>query len=288
MNDFDDITSRLRKLGAEPVDPEVAARHLRACNEVEAVVPPARFRFRPAVAGGILAGALLGGTGLAGATGNLGPLQDEFHSVSAAVGLRVPEGSARPGPGEVKDYAAEAEQKAAEAQRKAQEATEAALRAGETAREAQQEANRVDAPSSPPTTTVVRFYGTPDAPCTIPVVAGEGTKEKDGDGARESPTSPNTDEAKNAPRVPFIVGTHDDYVRAHPPALREEAAKSDCGKPVKEVKPPGVVAPPTPPAPAKPQGANPVGSPSGPPAEADGAAAGKPAEKPVGQPPGRR
>ncbi|MDP9071265.1 MAG: hypothetical protein M3N68_08260, partial [Actinomycetota bacterium] len=264
MNDFDDITGRLRKLAEEPIDAEVAARHLRSFSAVEAVTPPPRFRFRPAVAGGILAGALLGGTGLAGATGHLGPLQDEFHAVSAAVGVRVPEGNAGSRPAdEAKDYAAEAEQKAAEAQRKAQEATEAALRAGETAREAQQEASRVEGPSSPPTTTVLRFYGTAEAPCTIPVIAPEsakaGDKEKDGAGGKEAVPAPqNPDEAKNAPRVPFIVGTHEDYVRAHPPALREEAARSDCGKPLSEVKQPptGGVPPPGPPAPPDPAGAS--------------------------------
>ena len=287
MNDFDDITSRLRRLGQEPVDPQVAARHLSAMAEVHPVVVVVpRRRFRPALAGGILAGALLGGTGLAGATGNLGPFQEPFHRVSAAVGVNVPRDGQDDDPVETaKDQAAEAVDKAEQARQQAREATQAAQDAGETAREAQEEAARLDIPT-PPTADVPRFYGTPEAPCTVPVrdraAAGPGGRRspadaRDAAGTRPKgpgePPEPNVDDPKEPAREPFTTGNHTDYVLAHPPAQREEASRSDCGKPLSEVKPPppGPPPPATPanspgPKPPPPQGDPPAANPDGPPA----------------------
>lgn len=216
MSDFDDITGRLRRLGQHPLDPEMARRHLRAMSEatqdqvVATATAPRSRRFRPALAGGILAGALLGGTGLAGATGKLGPLQDEFHQVSAAVGVEVPEGKEEPRPAPAPEKSAEAvQEKADQVQETAQQAEERAQQAHEAAQQAAEEARRANLVVTPDDGFVNRFYGTRRTPCRVPVGDPNGTL--------------------------FQTGTHGDYVAAHPPELRAEAAKSDCGKPLGEV-----------------------------------------------------
>jgi hypothetical protein len=242
MSEFDDITGRLRRLGQHPLDPEVARRHLGAMSEVEAPEPARtrtrlRSRFRPALAGGILAGALLGGTGLAGATGNLGPLQDGFHQVTAVVGVHVPEGRKEAGPTPQPAKAPVAgEQKAPEPQPAAEPPVDTAGQAQGADQQAQLEAIQADLVVKPDLQSVDRFYGTRWAPCTIPAGDPKGT--------------------------PFVTGTHDDYVAAQPPELQAEAVKSDCGKPLSEVdlaahlrsKPPG---PPSDGEPGGPKGGGP-------------------------------
>ena len=80
LDDQDPTVRRLHALGTQPVDADVAARHqayLAAATPV-----PARSRMRPLLAGSLLAGALLGGTGLAAALP--GSLPEQAGSVAKA------------------------------------------------------------------------------------------------------------------------------------------------------------------------------------------------------------
>ena len=86
-HDQDNVVRRLRSLGSHPVEPHVADQHasyLRAATPVAA-----RNRMRPLLAGAMLAGAVLGGTGLAAALP--GSLPEQAGSVAksalAAVNL---------------------------------------------------------------------------------------------------------------------------------------------------------------------------------------------------------
>lgn len=86
-HDQDNVVRRLRSLGSQPVEPHVADQHasyLRAATPV-----PSRTRMRPLMAGALLAGAVLGGTGLAAALP--GSLPEQASSVAksalAAVNL---------------------------------------------------------------------------------------------------------------------------------------------------------------------------------------------------------
>ncbi|HVM02424.1 MAG TPA: hypothetical protein VM263_07110 [Acidimicrobiales bacterium] len=72
---------RLHALGTRPVDPDVAARH--EAYLAAATAAPTRSRMRPLVAGSLLAGALLGGTGLAAALP--GSLPERAGSVARQV-----------------------------------------------------------------------------------------------------------------------------------------------------------------------------------------------------------
>lgn len=72
---------RLHDLGSQPVDPEVAARHEAYLSA--AAPAPGRGRMRPLLAGTMLAGALLGGTGLAAALP--GSLPEKAGSVAHEV-----------------------------------------------------------------------------------------------------------------------------------------------------------------------------------------------------------
>ena len=93
-NDHDDIVRRLRSLGDQPVDPSTAARHTSYLNAAAPL--PMRNRRRPAMVGALLAGALLGGTGLAAALP--GSLPEQAGSVAkqalAAVNLAKDEKAA--------------------------------------------------------------------------------------------------------------------------------------------------------------------------------------------------
>lgn len=72
---------RLHELGTQPVDPDVAARHRAYLSA--ATPTPGRSRMRPLLAGTMLAGALLGGTGLAAALP--GSLPEQAGSVAREV-----------------------------------------------------------------------------------------------------------------------------------------------------------------------------------------------------------
>lgn len=72
---------RLHELGTQPVDPDVAARHRAYLSA--ATPAPGRSRMRPLLAGTMLAGALLGGTGLAAALP--GSLPEQAGSVAREV-----------------------------------------------------------------------------------------------------------------------------------------------------------------------------------------------------------
>jgi hypothetical protein len=72
---------RLHELGTQPVDPDVAARHQAYLSA--ATPAPGRSRMRPLLAGTMLAGALLGGTGLAAALP--GSLPEQAGSVAREV-----------------------------------------------------------------------------------------------------------------------------------------------------------------------------------------------------------
>lgn len=72
---------RLHELGTQPVDADVAARHQAYLSA--ATPMPGRSRMRPLLAGTMLAGALLGGTGLAAALP--GSLPEQAGSVAREV-----------------------------------------------------------------------------------------------------------------------------------------------------------------------------------------------------------
>ena len=81
LDDQSDAVRRLHELGTHSVDPDVAARHEAYLS---AVTPtPGRSRMRPLLAGTMLAGALLGGTGLAAALP--GSLPEQAGSVAREV-----------------------------------------------------------------------------------------------------------------------------------------------------------------------------------------------------------
>ncbi|HEX2701341.1 MAG TPA: hypothetical protein VHM89_14165 [Acidimicrobiales bacterium] len=86
-HDEDAIVGRLRSLGTQAVDPEVAERHASYLTAAAPVAP--HRRMRPLMAGAMLAGAVLGGTGLAAALP--GSLPEQAGSVAksalAAVNL---------------------------------------------------------------------------------------------------------------------------------------------------------------------------------------------------------
>jgi len=77
------------------VDDAVAARHADLLDAVPATAAPRRH-VRSVVAGGTLVAAMLAGTGIAAAAGNLpAPVQNTAHTVLAHVGVSVPRGTAR-------------------------------------------------------------------------------------------------------------------------------------------------------------------------------------------------
>jgi hypothetical protein len=86
--DPEDVISRLHSLSV-PVDDDVAARHL---DSLSTVAPTVRhMRMRTLVGGGTLAVAMLAGTGIAAAAGNLpGPMQGAAHATLSKVGVDVP------------------------------------------------------------------------------------------------------------------------------------------------------------------------------------------------------
>ncbi|MGI8685221.1 MAG: hypothetical protein ACR2MO_09070 [Acidimicrobiales bacterium] len=103
--DQDNVVRRLRSLGTQPVDPGVADQHasyLRAATPVAA-----RSRIRPLMAGALLAGAVLGGTGLAAALPGSLPEQAGSVAKSALAAVKLVDDDS------AAEKAAKAEQKAA-------------------------------------------------------------------------------------------------------------------------------------------------------------------------------
>lgn len=95
--DFDsqaplDLTERLQAYGAHPVDPPVASRHLTA---IASVRPVRKARQRLAVAGALVAGTLIGSTGLAVAGALPKGAQDAASAALAKVNVEVPKGTER-------------------------------------------------------------------------------------------------------------------------------------------------------------------------------------------------
>ena len=90
----DDLTSRLRSLGDEPVPPAISAAHLTAMSSVGAGAARAPRRFsRAAVGLAALTGFLVGGSGLAMAGALPGPAQGAAADVLAQVGVEAPGGT---------------------------------------------------------------------------------------------------------------------------------------------------------------------------------------------------
>lgn len=82
----DEIVGRLRSLGSAPVDPTLAEAHTSYL-----VTPPvvARTRMRPLLAGALVAGVVLGGTGLAAAVPGSLPRQAGSVARSALVAVNL-------------------------------------------------------------------------------------------------------------------------------------------------------------------------------------------------------
>lgn len=89
------IEDRLRRLGGQPVDPSLASQHLTAMADVAPARAPFGRRLR--VGAALVAGLLVGGTGLASA-GALGPAQGVAHSALGRVGISVPDHDRHNGP----------------------------------------------------------------------------------------------------------------------------------------------------------------------------------------------
>jgi hypothetical protein len=106
----EDLIARLRSLGQRPVDPALQSAHLTSMAGVESGSVFARsFAGRLKVAAGVLAGFLLGASGLT-TVGAMGPLQPiAATAVEAVAPIDVPKGA--------KDKAEEAKEKAEKASR---------------------------------------------------------------------------------------------------------------------------------------------------------------------------
>lgn len=92
MNDNDVIARLQGYAAAHSVDDELAAAH--ASLMAAAPAPRGGMRVRTIVAGGTLVAALLSGTGIAAAAGNLpDPVQKAAHSALKKVGVKVPKGT---------------------------------------------------------------------------------------------------------------------------------------------------------------------------------------------------
>jgi hypothetical protein len=91
----DELIARLHSFASAPVDDDLAAAHATFMATAQVVASPRRH-VRSMVAGGTLIGAMLAGTGIAAAAGNLpSPVQNAAHTVLAKVGVDVPRGTAR-------------------------------------------------------------------------------------------------------------------------------------------------------------------------------------------------
>ena len=89
----DDLTSRLRDLGRQPVPPATSAAHLTAMGVLPAGPTRSPRRFgRVAVGLAAVTGFLVGGSGLAMAGALPGPVQQGAADVLAQVGVDAPDG----------------------------------------------------------------------------------------------------------------------------------------------------------------------------------------------------
>ncbi len=98
MNEHTDpdatLARRLGALGSQPVEPAVASQHLTAMASVPAR-PAGGLRQKLQVAGALVAGLLIGSTGLAVAGALPDPLQDASSTALGKVNLDVPAGTER-------------------------------------------------------------------------------------------------------------------------------------------------------------------------------------------------
>lgn len=117
--DHDEVVRRLRSLGSEPVEPGVAGRHL-SFLAAAAAPEAARTRRRPLMVGAMLAGLVLGGTGLAAALPGSLPQQAGAVARDALEAVNLVDG---------KKNAAQSAKKAAQAAAKAA-ATQSNLKVG--------------------------------------------------------------------------------------------------------------------------------------------------------------
>lgn len=104
--DHQDVVRRLHSMGQQPVDPATAERHT---SHLAGITPfAARSRRRPMVTAAMVAGALLGGTGLAAALP--GPLPTQASSVakSALAKVNLADGNEHKAAGQAKAAAAKA------------------------------------------------------------------------------------------------------------------------------------------------------------------------------------
>ncbi len=109
-HDQDNVVRRLRSLGNQPVEPHVADQH---ASYLRAATPVAgRGRMRPLMAGALLAGAVLGGTGLAAALPGSLPQQAGSVAKSALAAVKLVDDDS------AADKAAKAAAKAAKAAEK--------------------------------------------------------------------------------------------------------------------------------------------------------------------------
>ena len=92
----DQVISRLQAYGAQPIDPAVASTQLTAIALAAAPKPRwTRARHRAQVAAALVAGLLLGGSGLAAADALPDTAQEAAHAALKKVGVDVPPGHDR-------------------------------------------------------------------------------------------------------------------------------------------------------------------------------------------------
>ena len=94
MND-NDVIARLQGFAAaHSIDDELAAAHASLMASAPVPARGGGMRVRTVVAGGTLVAALLSGTGMAAAAGNLpDPVQKAAHAALKKVGVKVPKGT---------------------------------------------------------------------------------------------------------------------------------------------------------------------------------------------------
>lgn len=100
MDEHEELRHRLRRLGAEPIEPARQAADLMAMAGVRrsSRVAPGFLGSKVRLAAAFLAGLLLGGTGLAAADVLPDPAQHVAHTVLAEVGVDVPNPARYHGP----------------------------------------------------------------------------------------------------------------------------------------------------------------------------------------------
>lgn len=92
MDEHDPVVDRLRRLARQPLDQDLAARHLADMAGARRTRRASLSSVRWKVGAAFFAGLLLGGTGLATAGALPGPVQNVAHSTLSEVGVDVPDG----------------------------------------------------------------------------------------------------------------------------------------------------------------------------------------------------